>query len=277
MVIKNILVPIDFSECSKNALKIAIKLAKQFDSKIYMVNAVHVHTPHPDIIGGKMIDAIIMDYESQVQESFQELEKDVIELQDVPHEADRFLAYLTDAIYTECASKNIDLIVMGTREKHSDIEHLIGSRSTDIIEFSKVPVLTIPESFKEFKLKKMGFASDLSEIKNYRKLELLNLIASSFKAEVMVFAVVDDPAKLTVKHQKLMEELSGKFTGTVCSARTVQSDSVSQGIVNFAQAHELDLLAMVPRERSFFQRIFTKSKTKHIALDIKIPLLTFHE
>ncbi len=70
MKIKNILVPIDFSECSKNALKIAIGLAKDFGAKIHMVNAVHVHHPHPDFIGGSLMDSIMADYENQVKREF---------------------------------------------------------------------------------------------------------------------------------------------------------------------------------------------------------------
>jgi nucleotide-binding universal stress UspA family protein len=277
MKIKNILVPIDFSECSKNALKIAISLAKDFGAKIHMVNAVHVHHPHPDFIGGSLMDSIMADYENQVKESFEELESEIIELNDVPHEADRFISYLTDAIYSESERKNIDLIVMGTRAHHDKIEHLIGTRATDIIESSKVPVIVIPENVKTFKLKKIGFASDLSEVKNFEKLKLIGTLARHFDASVLIFSIVEDPEKLTAMDQKLMREISERFKDVNCSARTVQADSIKEGIVKFAAFHELDLLAMIPRHRSFFERIFRSSVTKNIAIDADIPLLSFHE
>lgn len=277
MKIKNILVPIDFSECSKNALKIAISLAKEFDAKIHMVNAVHVHHPHPDFVGGNLIDSIMSDYESQVKESFEELESEIIELKEVPHEADRFISYLTDAIYTESERKDIDLIVMGTRSKHDKIEHLIGTRATDIIESSKVPVIVIPENVTTFNPRKIGFASDLSEIKNYERLSLIGRIAGLFGASILVFSVVEDPEKLSVKDQKMLQEITLRFKDHDCSARTVHAGSVSEGIVSFAKAHELDMLAMIPRHRSFFQRLFKGSVTKNIAIDTEIPLLSFYE
>ena len=84
MEVKNILVPIDFSKCSKNALKTAIKLAKVNEAKIHLVNAIHVHTPHPDLSGGSLLESIISDYENQVKQSFEELESEIIELQDIP-------------------------------------------------------------------------------------------------------------------------------------------------------------------------------------------------
>ncbi|RED98824.1 universal stress protein [Marinoscillum furvescens] len=277
MQINNILVPVDFSECSKNALKIAIGFAKQFNAKIHMVNAVHVHHPHPDFVGGSLIDSIMLDYENQVKDSFEELESEIIELKDVPHEADRFISYLTDAIYTESQQKDIDLIVMGTRAEHDKIEHLIGTRSTDIVESSEVPVMVIPEEYREFAPKKIGFASDLSEIVNFQRLKLIDLFAKLYDAEVMVFSIVDDPEKLTASDQKHLKEIVKRFEGTNCSARTVQADSITEGIVQFSEKHQLDMLAMLPRQRNFFERLFKRSITKNIAIDIKIPLLSFHE
>ncbi|MEQ8470087.1 MAG: universal stress protein [Marinoscillum sp.] len=277
MNVKNILVPIDFSACSKNALKFAISMAKKFGAKIHMVNAVHMHHPHPDFIGGSLIDSIMIDYETQVKESFKELESEIIELKDVPHEADRFISYLTDAIYSESEQKNIDLIIMGTRAQHDTIEHLIGTRTTDIIETSKVPVIVIPENVSDFSIQKIGFASDLSEIKNYERLKLISDFASMFDAKVYVFSIVDDPDKLTTKDQKLLKEISARFKNNDCTARTVQSDSITDGIVNFTNAHNLDMLAMIPRQRSFFGKLFKSSVTKNIAIDIQIPLLSFHE
>ena len=277
MNIKNILVPIDFSACSKNALKVAIQIAKLLDAKIHMVNAVHVHPPHPDFVGGSLIDSIMMDYETQVKQSFTELESEVIELKDVPHEADRFVSYLTDAIYSESEQKDIDLIIMGTRAEHDSIEHLIGTRATDIIETSKVPVIVIPENVHEFAPKKIGFASDLSEIKNTKRLDLIGIFAKIFNSKVYVFSIVDDPEKLTAQDQKLLKEIAERFKDYDCSARTVQADSITKGIVDFTKTHELDLLAMIPREYSFFAKLFRKSVTKNIAIDTDIPLLSFHE
>lgn len=277
MNVKNILVPVDFSSCSKNALQVAIGLAKGFGAKIHMVNAVHVHTPHADMVGGSLMDAILMDYEAQVKKSFEELETELIELQEVPHEADRFIAYLTDAIYTEAQTKQIDLIVMGTRSHHDGLEHLIGSRTTDVIDTATVPVIIIPEHCTSFHPKKIGFAFDLTEVKNFKKLAFVKDLAAYFQAELLVFSVHPDPSKLTLQEQKLMEQMMKKFEGVNASARTAQADSTLEGIRKFTQAHGLELISMVPRERGFFEKLFKKSVTKNLALDLEIPMLTFRE
>ncbi|MBV6643979.1 MAG: universal stress protein [Cyclobacteriaceae bacterium] len=277
MEVKNILVPVDFSSCSKNALKIAIAVAKKVGAKIHMVNAVHVHTPHPDLAGGSLIESIVGDYEAQVKLSFDELESELIELKDVPHDADRFVSYLTDAIYTEAETKDIDLIIMGTREEHEEMEHLLGTHATDIIGSSNVPVLVIPENYKDFNPKRIGFASDFSKIEGYGTLDILNWFAKTFDSEVLVFHVIDDASKISLKEQREVEEICDQLSDIPSSVRTIEYKSIAKGIMEFSGTHQLDTLAMLPRKHNLFERLFRRSITKSVAIDIKIPLLAFHE
>lgn len=277
MDVKNILVPIDFSKCSKNALKVAIKIAKDTGSKIHMVNAVHVHTPHPDLAGGSLIDAIINDYEDQVKESFDELESEMIELNDVPHEADRFLTYFTDAVRTEAESKDIDLIVMGTRSDHEGIEHLVGTNATDIIQSSNIPVLVVPEDFPVVAPKRIGFASDFHKIIDYGPLKALKWIAKMNNAEVFVFHISEKPVTLSEEQERQIELIKEKLEGIKVSIRTVESNSAVEGIRDFIDNHKLDLLAMMPRKHNIFEKLFRQSVTKSVVVDPVIPTLTFHE
>jgi len=277
MQFKNILVPVDFSKCSILALKVAIGIAKLTQSKLHLVNAVHIHAPQPDLIGGSLMESVISDYESQVKESYAELEKEVVELKDVPHENDQFLAYLTDAIFAEVENKKIDMIIMGTRENHETIEHLTGTNTSDVIEMASCPVLVIPENVKTFQPKIIGFASDLNTLKDFKKLSLIQQFANLYQASVMVFHISDEPEKLTAKHQQIIEKTKAALGDIECSVRTVESKSVIDGINEFALKHSLDLLVMMPRKYNLFTRLFRKSITKRLAIDSKIPLLTFQD
>jgi len=272
MNIKNILIPVDFSESSKNALKAGIVIAKKADAKIHMVNAVHIHASMPD---GHLIEAIVGDYEEQVKQSFDELESEVIELKDVPHEDDRFVSYLSDAIYSETKQKGIDLIVMGTRSQHTLGERLLGTNAIDVITQSETPVLVIPEDYHGFAPTRIGFASDFLRVPDYGPLRILKALGALFGAEVMVFHIADD---ITEDEQKQIDKIKESLSSLPnCSIRIVSADSVIGGIQEFASSHKLDMLTMMPRTHNLFERLFVKSVTKAIAIDIDIPLLTFHE
>ncbi len=274
MEINNILVPVDFSDCSKNALKIAIDLAKLSGAKIHMVNSIHVHAPHPDISGGNLINSLLADYEDQVQKRFDSLESNMIELKDVPHESDRFISYLVDAIFTETKNKDIDLIIMGTRSDHSNIEKFLGSNTTDIIRNATVPVLVIPEETKSFSPKKIGLASDFEGLINFKNLGILTRLSDLYESEILIFHVASDPTDVTVTTQQKMKELHEKFLNHEASVRTIEADTVLNGVKNFTKSHHLDLLSVVPKEHSFFEKLFKKSITKTIALNPSVPLLT---
>lgn len=274
MEINNILVPVDFSDCSKNALKIAIDLAKKCGAKIHMVNSVHIHSPHPDISGGNMINSLLSDYEEQIQQSFKTLESEMIDLKNVPHEADRFIAYLVDAIFSETQRKDIDLIVMGTRSDHSNIEKFVGSNTTDIIRNAEVPVLVIPESTKSFHPHKIGLASDFQGLVNFKNLGILTRFSELFDSEILIFHVAQDTTDVTTVTQQKMKELHEKFLNHKASVRTIEADTVLNGVKMFTSSHKLDMLSVVPKEHSFFEKLFRKSISKTIALNPSVPLLT---
>ena len=279
MEIKNILVPVDFSESSKNALRIAIGLAKMHQAKIHLLNAVHIHAPHPDITGGSLIESIVNDYESQIKQSFKELKKEITELKEVEYDTNRFVSYLTDAIYTSIQKQDIDLVVMGTRQEHEEIEHLLGTHATDVIGFSDVPVLTIPGGSKKFNPSKIGFATDLKKIENPNVLECLKYFAKEFNAQLVLFHITKDVGTIPSTGDKMeeAEKLETYFSDVKYSVDFVEEKKVGEGIFEFINDHQIDMLAMMPRNHSVFEKIFKKSVTKHIAIDIEIPLLTFHE
>jgi nucleotide-binding universal stress UspA family protein len=277
MNIKHILVPVDFSFCSKNALRVAISIARKEEAKIHMVNAVHIHTPHPDLTGGSLIEGVIADYEAQVKQSYQELESELIELKDVPYESDRFLTYLTDAILSELQEKSIDLLIMGTREEHDSAEKLLGTHATDVIRAADVPVLVIPENVTNFNPKKIGFAADLLKVKATRALEALKWLASFYQAEIMAFHVVEKISDLKKEEQDEIETINDQLEGVESSVRTIEFDDIVEGIKHFTEAHDLYLLTLLPRRHNIFERIFKRSITKSVALETHIPLLTFQD
>ena len=275
MEINHILVPIDFSESSKNALQAAIGIAKKAGAKITLVNSVHVHTPLPHLKGGNLIEAVVSDYEHQVQEAFHDLETEMVELNDVPHEFDRFVAYLTDAIYSETETRDIDLIVMGTRAEHTLGERILGSNAIEIIKNSVVPVLVIPERFHDFNPKRIGFASDFLRHRDIGQMAILQAMALLYSSELMVFHIGED---ISEDEQKQIDLIKDDLKGIKkLSIRVVTADSVVSGIKKFSKSHELSLLALMPRRHSLFERLFVGSVTKEVAIDMDIPLLTFHE
>jgi nucleotide-binding universal stress UspA family protein len=141
--INNILVPIDFSVHSRNALKYALPLAEQFDATLHLVYVVEP-TIYPADLGFGQV--VLPGVEDELREKGGEELEELIS-----HEiGTRVRASSTvrtgnppQEILAEAEERDVDLIVMATHG-HSGVEHMLfGSTAERIVRKSRCPVLTI--------------------------------------------------------------------------------------------------------------------------------------
>jgi nucleotide-binding universal stress UspA family protein len=141
--IRTILVPIDFSIHSRNALKYAVPLAEKFDAKLRLVYVVEP-TIYPADLGFGQV--VLPGVEEELREKGEgelealigkEIGKRVSASASVrsgnPHQE----------ILREAAETGADLIVVATHG-HSGVEHMLfGSTAERVVRRSPVPVLII--------------------------------------------------------------------------------------------------------------------------------------
>ena len=80
-----------------------------------------------------------------------------------------------------------------------------------------------------------------------------------------------------------VEETAGKsgtesvFENLDHTYASIVSDSLTHGVNEYLQEHPAQLLAMVHRHHSFFERIFSRSHTTAMAYETHIPLLVLQD
>ncbi len=143
-----ILVPVDFSECSKKALAYAIPLAKQFGATI---DVVHVVPPYYalDPYG-------VAEYERVEKELLatgeQRLARLLLDMIPSGIAADIFVRTGKAAIEIVEVAKELeaDLIILSTHG-HTGLKHVIlGSTAENVVRHAPCPVLTVREKEHEF-------------------------------------------------------------------------------------------------------------------------------
>ena len=141
--IQRILVPIDFSAHSKNALRHAIPFAEQFGASLHLVYVVEP-TVYPADLGFGQV--VMPDVEEELRErGFEEL-KGLIEREI----GDRVRATSTvrtgkphQEILREAEEHHVDLIVLATHG-HTGVEQILfGSTAMRVVRLAKCPVLTV--------------------------------------------------------------------------------------------------------------------------------------
>lgn len=141
--IQRILVPIDFSIHSKNALRYAIPLAEQFGATLHLVYVVE-QTIYPADLGFGQV--VIPEVEEELRErGFEEL-KTLVE-REIGGRVNATSAVRTgkphQEILREAEENDIDLIVVATHG-HTGVEQILfGSTAMRIVRMAKCPVLTV--------------------------------------------------------------------------------------------------------------------------------------
>jgi len=148
--IKKVLVPIDFSDYSKNSLRYAVNFAKQFNAEIYLIYVLEPVIYPPDFSMGQIaIPSINAEWDERAREELENLAKteipDGINVKTILKNGKPFLEIIDTA-----SEENIDLIIIATHG-HSGVEHILfGSTAEKVVRKAPCPVLTLREPVKGF-------------------------------------------------------------------------------------------------------------------------------
>ncbi|MBI5809113.1 MAG: universal stress protein [Ignavibacteriales bacterium] len=152
-MIKNILVPIDFSDYSKNALKYAVEFAKKFSAKLFLIYVVEpIIYPADFSMGQVAIPSTDIDIQNRAEEELKKLADEIqtdIQVETIIKTGKPFVE-----INETAREKDIDLIIIATHG-HTGVEHLLfGSTAEKVVRKAPCPVLTLREPIKGFSFSK---------------------------------------------------------------------------------------------------------------------------
>ena len=152
---KRILVPVDFSECSKAAVKQAVDLARKYDAQLEIF---HAYEP-PYYVGDVLIqipDQPSLSVHDYIKKSAQKLLDEMLEecgdgLKEIDYTAELVAGIPADAILEKVRTDGhkYDLIVMGTHGRRGLSHLLMGSVAERVIRQAPCPILVIRDAYPE--------------------------------------------------------------------------------------------------------------------------------
>lgn len=272
---KTILVPTDFSDRAKNAINYAAELAKLTKAKLILFHAFHI----PAVPSEVPFVLPLNEIEKDTLKVLTKIKKNIIfnhgsELNIV---CITKLGFAVDEINEITKDENVDLIVMGVRGAGYLTEKLIGSVTTTLIRKAKRPVLAINDKVTFKSIKKIVLASDYQNI-DAKSMEFLKEFIKLFKSQLHILNVSSEgelisPARKIVGGTRLVQS----FEGLNHSFDFVENEDIVEGINEFVDVHNADLIVMTPRKHTFFENIFKERNTKRMAFHTHIPLLALPE
>lgn len=268
---KKILIPVDFSLSSKNAATYAGELAHVFNAEIVLLNVINP----PVVIDQDSLPSIVHSQSILHDHNKALLKKELDAFsKNQSTETKGFVkeGFPSDVILQTARENHIDLIVMGMKGKGRS-NSLFGSTTTAVIRRSSIPVFVIPETAAFSRVRSIAFATDFVFQAEDHRFKLLIDLATKFDATIDILNVQRAEAVLTD------HEFSGKikthlaFGNTKNNFHSIKHNNILEGITDFIESNESDILAMMAQRRSFFTRVFRRTFTKEMSYVTTIPLL----
>ncbi|CAL2060804.1 universal stress protein [Tenacibaculum sp. 190524A05c] len=271
---KRVLVPVDFSNQSENALITAANFAKKFDFELVILHMLEISNA---VVTNNVTTKETIFYLKLIEKKLNEfLDKDYLrDIKITPIIKHYKIFSELNELYEE---EKITFVMMGSQGATGFKELFIGSNAQKVIRNSDVPVLVIKNK-PMHTFENAIFACDFSEdsIDAYKK-------ARKFAKRInckMKMVYVNTPSK-SFKSSAEMREIVREFfekAGTsahhIKDVQYISDYTIESGIINFAQNHNADIIAMATHGRKGLAHFFDGSITEDVANHSPLPVLSF--
>ena len=272
---KNLLIPVDFSNASRNAFRYAMELAVHIGAE--KAKLVHVFLPESsgeaDFI--PPVHALMETRQQLLNDFLGELVSDHTGGLPIDVQTELLVGFPADEIASK--SQDFDLVVMGTTGDGGVLERVFGSVSSSVSQRAECPVLLIPKEISYTPVRHMVYAShyDAHHEAVVKKLIAFNRLFNAHIHFVHVKRKKDLPFEK--EQRELFEALFVQGEPPFAfEMAEVQDDSVVEGLSDYAAANGAQVIVMATRHRGFWENILHSSQTKKMVLSTEIPLLILH-
>lgn len=274
---KKIIVPIDFSKHSENALKTAALLAKKTNASIYALHML-------DIQEVNLSES--PNYQQEKSIFFLKLaEKRIKDFLNKPYLEDVKVLPLIKhyKVFTEinevAKEINADLVVMGSHGATGLKEFFTGSNTEKVIRFSEIPVLVLKNKLTDINFNDIVFATDFSEesIPAFKKM-LATLTIFNAQKHLLYVNLPNEDFKTTPEMDALAHNFLMKAEGNIdrlINVNFVCAKSIESGILNFSSVVGADLISTATHGRKGLSHIFAGSISEDLSNHSALPIMTF--
>ena len=275
---KRILVPIDFSMQAEYAAEVASIIARETNSKIYLLHMLELPEGiiDPSSFGNANNSPTALLFLQRAYERFEDFKKlSFLQALEIENTVQFNKAY--DGIIEESKKNEADLIVMGSKGTSGFEEILVGSNTEKVVRNSEVPVLVIKEAMPHFKIENIVFASNFHTDARPAFQKILNFTAL-FNAKLHLLKINTIHNFETTKDSSdAIRNFINEFDLGDFTLNIYNDLSVETGILNFSKAIEADLILLNTHGRRGLAHLFNGSISEDLSNHAKLPVITFKQ
>lgn len=278
--IKSVLVPIDFSSNSIEALKYASLIALKNKCTIKLLNVIESNqfsltfpdygysAPYIISTQGEMLSKLKNNNERHLKKL-----AGTRELKSIPVQVKVIAGGSVYYDIVEYAEKTgAGMIIMGTKGTTSIKKIFLGSTAERVIRLTSKPVLAIGGKAGKKKISKIVFASDFTR-EAYTAYPVINTIIKSFNAYIHLLKINSRDGfqsydKILKDINRFTKRFSGKFIPKVRA-----SSEIDEGIAGYAKIVKADMIVLGVHRKKAIRRLLGNRILEGILRLTNIPVL----
>ncbi len=250
---RSILVATDCSPASQIAVRLAARMAKESDAKLYVLHAIL-----PELYGvemrGPVPELALMDLQN-AHENLHRYVEHIPDLRTVRRKEIAFLGSASEAIQSAGESNGIDLLVLGSHGRHGLAKLTLGSVAEWAIRRLTYPVLVAgPMCDKNLRpIRSIVLATDLSQ-QALRSAQYASSMAQDHNARLTVLNVLphasttDEQNQVESSTRKKLHQLVPSDCGEQCTLNfEVKTGDIAPAILHSAQVNKANLIVLGAR------------------------------
>ncbi len=292
--LNKVLVPVDFSDISEAVVESAKFLGEKFKPKFYLLHVISplVYVSAPETMVVDVIDVeVIEEIEEAKRKNAENLLNNFKEkLKDFEVETIIDIGSPADIIVEKEEELGIDLTVLGGHQKGLVERILLGSTSEAVVKHSKKPVLVV-KGHPLQKLEKVVLAYDFSEIAD-RMLDYAIKLLKPFGSEVFLVHVEEEIElpilqklginilpQIREKKEERLNQIRERFEreNLRCEVVYVEEREPAEGIIEFLQKGDFDMVMVANKGLSGLKRILMGSVSLEVLRKSHIPTFVYKD
>ncbi len=169
--------------------------------------------------------------------------------------------------------ERIDLVCIGISGKGNQNKNVIGSNTLRLMRECLATLLVVPSKVDFMPVNKILLAWDQKDTKETLPLFSLTAIIQALNAKLFVVYIDNNSSQTAAEIVEESRDLHELLKPLNPEVHAPKLRSVTDGLLQFVDEHEINLMAIVPKKSSFLEEFFKQSSTQKIALRTEIPML----
>lgn len=273
-----IIIPVDFSEYSQQAIDYACQLN---NIVAHDIDLIHVFIDVNNIYHQSQIDSENIDY--KVTKAKRDAEELIVKYKNIYPEIKFNIIYkdgnLFDELHKITSQEHYDAIIMGTKGALGLEALLVGSNTFEVFQNTTTPVLAVPKVEKQLKTDRIGLLCNFKNGELDVLKQAINVYGKDFELILIHINTsnesiesIDTKFKLFIN--RIIDETGIDNISYVIKAQAflVQyKEDISSAINTVISDELIDALLVTKSKKGFLRKVIEENVVKKMAYEIHIP------